>query len=158
MKKIALRGKNGIGKFALVDDEDYEKLAPLTWRLSGGYPAISRRAGGIRTIYMHRMVLDHKSRHTDHINGNKLDNRKSNLRACSPGENTRNTGPRKGRKYKGTSTNGKHWRAYLMHEGVEHIVRGFDTEKDAAIMYNYLAKRYHGDFAFLNKIYERGIK
>ncbi len=102
MKKIPLTQ----GKFALVDDEDFEYLNQWKWKFLSGYAA---RKKGKKTIYMHRLVnntLDNKS--TDHINMNKSDNRKENLRSSTSSQNKFNRDSMGGSsKYKGVSWNKK---------------------------------------------------
>ncbi len=86
MKEIPLFGKYGSGKFAIVDDEDYTELSKHRWSLTGrGYAARGDR------VTMHRMInKTQPSLCTDHINQNKLDNRRRNLRSCSIMENAWN--------------------------------------------------------------------
>lgn len=97
MKKLPVYGELE----ALVDNEDFNTAKNFKWYINkGGYVVAnishrSRPYGG--TIYLHRLILKiNDSRiFTDHINHNKLDNRKSNLRTCSPAENCRNRTPSK---------------------------------------------------------------
>ena len=93
MKQIKLNGKYGSGKFALVDDEDFDLINSFNWYLSGAYPVRSLGKRPNRTkISMHRFLMNTPiNKVTDHINGNGLDNRKSNLRICSISENTINS-------------------------------------------------------------------
>jgi hypothetical protein len=96
MQKIYLSGERGKGLFALVDDEDFEELNKRKWCLDvgGGY-AMRRTSknGKAYNIRMHVQVLGTpKSMDTDHINRNKLDNRRSNLRAVSRSKNMHNVG------------------------------------------------------------------
>lgn len=92
MKKIPLTR----GLFAIVDDEDYEKVIALgKWQAQinisvNSYYAIHSVWNG--NIRMHRFIMNTPSNMVcDHINGNTLDNRKSNLRNCTQAENKRNT-------------------------------------------------------------------
>ena len=85
MKEIPLTR----GKFALVDDEDYEWLSQWKWYCSTTGYAV--RGCKNRILYMHREIAKTKpGMLTDHINRNKLDNRKENLRFCSHRENMKN--------------------------------------------------------------------
>lgn len=83
MKKIELSQ----GKFALVDDEDFEWLSQYKWYFHKGYARRSYRfakTGKQRGVFMHRDILKlSKKYHTDHIDGNGLNNQRSNLRACT---------------------------------------------------------------------------
>lgn len=73
------------GKVAVVDDRDFERLSKGTWYLhSNGYA--QGRLEGVR-VYMHRAVLNLKDEECDHINRDKLDNRRANLRLCTRREN-----------------------------------------------------------------------
>lgn len=108
MKRIPLEGKRGAGKYALVDNEDYAELSKYKWYLNdNGYAAKSQKQP---TRYMHKLVFGHQTLpHIDHINRNKLDNRKSNLRECTISENMANQSIRSDNKsgYKGISWDSK---------------------------------------------------
>lgn len=89
MKKIWLSGKRGEGKYTLVDDDIFEKYGELKWHLSDTGYAI-RRNNGI-TTRLHRLITNcPKNLVTDHINRNKLDNRRENLRCVTQSENVLN--------------------------------------------------------------------
>jgi hypothetical protein len=90
MKKIPLRNKiHKVIDYALVDNDDYGRLMKFKWCLMGSnkffYAATATYVNGKRTtIKMHRMVMNTpKGLSTDHINHNRLDNRKKNLRICT---------------------------------------------------------------------------
>lgn len=85
--EIQLRGRSGKGRVALVDAGDLPLLQNLTWYCSGGYAR--SRAGGA----MHRLILGLTSddgREVDHINHNRLDNRRCNLRVVTAAQNQQN--------------------------------------------------------------------
>lgn len=93
MAKIPLHGKHGKGQYAIIDDEDYLEVSKYRWHLqSRGYAAVTRKSGGVtRLILMHRLIANTPPHlHTDHINHNKLDNRKANLRVCDRFVNQQN--------------------------------------------------------------------
>ena len=92
MKQIPLTQ----GKFALIDDEDFEALNKWSWKLSTNGYAIRCPSNGktekgrykYTTVRMHRVIM--KPPHgfvIDHINANRLDNRRSNLRIVTQQEN-----------------------------------------------------------------------
>jgi len=110
MRRIALVGKRGKGKFVLVDDDDYEKLNKVKWRLHNGYVetyVYDRKTKKESHISMHRLINNTpKGMLTDHINRNKLDNRKCNLRSCDNHINNFNKGLRSDNK---SGQVGVHW-------------------------------------------------
>ena len=159
MKKIALRGKRGIGKFALVDDIDFEELSSYKWHLdSWGYPRTPNRNNPERKMIMmrmHRMVLKpEKKVITDHVNGDTLDNRRSNLRIVTDQQSAFNKGLEIRNKsgYKGVcwSKQRNKWQAKI-EVNDKKIYLGFFIDKiDAAKAYNEGATKYFGEFARLN--------
>ena len=95
MKTINLSGKRGRNKSTIVDDSTFKKYGHLSWYLSDtGYVMRSTPEGNLR---LHRLVTNTpENKVTDHLNGNKLDNRKSNLRVCTQKENANNRKNTKG--------------------------------------------------------------
>lgn len=87
--KIELHGKLGAGKYVLVDDDDYEKYSKLKWNLSDTGYAVRKNKG--KTTRLHREIMNcPDGKVVDHLNGNRLDCRKNNLRICSQKDNARN--------------------------------------------------------------------
>jgi hypothetical protein len=142
------------GLFAIVDAEDYEWLSKYNWRTTGGTEGYARSTIGGKNIFMHRLIMNPPAGMVvDHINQNRWDNRRSNLRVCTQAENLRNR-----RSCRGTSRfKGVHWNArirkwvasiclnrQLMHLGY------FDTEIAAAHAYDRKARELFGPFAYLN--------
>jgi hypothetical protein len=83
------------GDYALVSEEDYEDLSRWRWRRNpGGYAQRGGTVDGKQvTVYMHRYIMKPGEWQTvDHINRNRLDNRRSNLRVCTYSENCENSG------------------------------------------------------------------
>lgn len=142
------------GYTAAVDDDDYERVNVFRWAYSNGYA--QRRSGG-KCILMHRMITNAgESIEVDHINGNRLDNRKANLRLCSRSQNMMNVGKRANSKsgYKGVSwsTQRRKWAAMIWKDGKPINLGRFDCKHKAALAFNVAAMALHGEFAFLNKI------
>lgn len=89
MKKIILSGKRGEGKSVLVDDDDYKKYNHLRWHLSDTGYAVRRNNG--ETARLHRLIMNcPEGLVVDHLNGDRLDCRKSNMRICTQEENAKN--------------------------------------------------------------------
>lgn len=88
MKKVKLTQN----KFAIVDDEDFDFINQWKWFLNdNGYAVRSVWKG--KKIRMHRLINQTlEGMDTDHINRNRLDNRKSNLRTLTRSQNNLNTG------------------------------------------------------------------
>lgn len=151
MKKIPLTR----GKYALVDEDDYEVLSKSKWSLhSAGYAI---RSANRKLVYMHRLVTGAKNgEYVDHINGNKLDNRRGNLRICTCVQNFWNNKVHsKATGYKGVwkNTGKRHRFAAVISVNYKRIYLGnFKTKEEAAKAYNEAAKRYKGEFAVLNVV------
>lgn len=89
MYEIKLSGKRGAGKSVKVDEDDYKKYNHLVWHLSDTGYAIRRN--NHQTYRLHRLIMNcPEGMVVDHLNRNKLDCRKSNLRICSQLDNARN--------------------------------------------------------------------
>lgn len=154
------------GYVTIVDDEDYERLSIFNWQAIVGHRgnvyAIRQQNG---SVPMHREVLGLGKRGNsklvvDHINGNSLDNRKENLRLCTHAENCRNRrGNHNKTGYKGVykSKNrrgewaGK-WVANICYEYKTIVIGKYNTEIEAALAYNEMAKKLFGQFARLNEV------
>lgn len=151
-----------LGKYALVDDEDYVKLLRCKWHcnlLNGKYYAgTCIKIGGKWTIIsMHRYIMKPKKVvYVDHINGDSLDNRKENLRYCTKAENNmnrlKNLNNTSG--YKGVIWNklAKKWQSQIKYDNKLLYIGVYSNIIDAAKAYNEAAIKYHGEFANLNKI------
>jgi hypothetical protein len=146
------------GLVALVDDDDYDELTKTSWYAAkhkfGYYAARGQRING-RTcgILMHRQILRTPAGlWTDHINGDKLDNRRANLRIATPANNIHNTPPRGTSGYRGVSFHphtGK-WRARLKVAGITTSLGLFDSAEAAARAFDAAAPEIYGEFAWLN--------
>lgn len=151
MKKIYLSK----GKFALVDDEDYDFLIQWKWHISQSGYAVRTDNRLKKTTMMHREVNKTlKNLETDHIDGNKINNQKNNLRSALKVQNQGNRKPQKGTsKFKGVCWNkeNKNWRAGIRVNKKSKCLGSFKNEADAARAYNIAAKEYFGDFAKVNE-------
>ncbi len=149
MKKIKLTQ----GKYAMIDDEDYERVSQFKWCYANKYAATTRN--GV-TFRMHRYLMTpcDSSLYVDHINNNTLDNRRSNLRLVTPLQNTMNKQSHKNSccKYKGVSRSRARFKAQIFHSKKSIFLGVFNSPEEAALAYNKKAIELYGEFAYLNKI------
>lgn len=151
MRKIKLTKD----KYALIDNEDYLELNQWKWSyLNGGYAVRIKKE---KMIYMHRVIMNPpKNMDIDHKNGNKLDNRKSNLRIATRSQNFANKMSKNRWGFKGVKKdNNKKERQFMARItcNYKEICLGYYlTPQEAAIAYNNAAVKYFGEFARLNKI------
>ena len=142
------------GGVAKVGDEDVDVVRGLIWSYHNkGYA--HARIGG-KLVMMHRHIMQPPDGlFVDHISGDKLDNRRSNLRLCTKSQNGMNqAGPHKG---SGSRFLGVHWHkatqkwaAAVRLDGTVHHIGVFESEVDAAIARDAMARELHGKFASLN--------
>lgn len=152
MKRIPL-GKSG--KFALVDDEDYDYLSQFKWYYQNGY-AVGRAGeppiGKIRCQGMHRYIMQaKKGQNIDHKDRDGLNNQKSNLRFATYSQNSMNRPAQYTESgYKGVCWTSGRWvtQVYIRRK-VIHRSRHTDL-MEAVKTYDEVAKRVFGEFALLN--------
>jgi hypothetical protein len=154
------------GKVAIVDDDMFDYLSQWRWYYhKNGYALRNQRVYGENRKYcirMHRLIAGApKGFDVDHINGNKLDNRRDNLRVATRSENNYNKGTQVNNTsgYKGVcwSKQRKKWRSRIVVEGREMHLGFFHCKHEAAEAYNKAALNYHGEFAQINDIQKGGI-
>ena len=143
------------GWFALVDECDFDPLGRYLWHLStNGYAVRNARKSGKRHhLPMHVEIMNPSpGMVVDHINHNKLDNRRANLRICQQGDNNKNLPLRRDNTtgFKGVYRRGQRWRAQLTDGGRHHFLGCFDTPEEAARAYDTAARLHFGEFAHLN--------
>ena len=156
MKTIDISSPKHPNIFAMVDDEDFEWLSKWKWFNDGsGYAVRKQLVDGKKcTIYMHKEILKAPpGMEGDHRFGDKLDNRRENLRVCTHAENMRNRKPNKGR----ALPKGVRWhvgaRKFMagIHVNNRHVHLGlFLTEPQAKAAYDAAAIKYYGEFARAN--------
>lgn len=140
MSTIPLKNRSGhIVGAALVDADDLPLVSAYSWHVSNGYAhAVARIDGRKTTVYMHRLVAGlpcGDRRQVDHINRDRLDNQRSNLRVVTHRENQQNrAGLNRTSTFRGVSwrTDGKCWVATAKTNGRQHYLGRFKDELDAA--------------------------
>lgn len=147
------------GSAVLIDDEDYGLVSQYSWRmLPDGYVHTSPRVRGQNRkleIRLHRLIMDaSKGLEVDHINGNKLDNRRSNLRLCNRWQNKANTRiiSTNTTGFKGVSWHKDKWQASIRVMGRLIYLGRYHTKEEAARAYNHAASEHFGEFAWLNPL------
>lgn len=154
MKEIILTQ----GKFALVDNNDFEFLTKWKWCYHGGYAVRGKNLGNHKTemVYMHRIIMNigDGDMKIDHKNHNGIDNQRINLRICSKKENAQNVLVHRDNKsgYKGVSWHKrkKRWTSSIRVDGKLLNLGYFSTSKEAAVVYDQNALLYFGEYANLN--------
>lgn len=146
-------------KYAIVDPPDYYPLSRYTWwmrKRNDSYQVLRFSDDGycLRTVSMHRQILNPpKNKNVDHINRNGRDNRRANLRPATVAQNNMNKFSEKGTsKFKGVHFRRevKRWRASISVNGRKKYLGSYGNEIDAAKTYDKAAKKYYGQFAYLN--------
>lgn len=143
MKEIEIQGEK-----ILVDDNKYELVKQLPLYLS------DHNRIRIKTMTLSRFLLgitDLKIE-VDHKNRNRLDHRIANLRACTRTQNLQNRGKQKNNTsgYKGVWMCRGMWVAQIRANKKKYVSRQFATPIEAAMEYDRMAKKYHGEYAVLN--------
>lgn len=160
--------KHRNGYEIIVDDDVYEWASKLKLYVSTengrsfAYRTVTVN-GRNKNVYLHREIMGLNvpgpKLVVDHINQNALDNRRENLRVCTPSQNSMNRRKRTDRVftsvYKGVffdkSKKLKPWRASIKVNRKTTWSGRFDTEEEAAERYNEEALKLHGEFAYLNR-------
>lgn len=150
------------GLYVLLDDEDYTSINRYRWNVSSsGY--IQRHTSSEsenKSRLLHRFIMECPTGlQVDHINGDRLDNRRSNLRICTPKQNSsngRSRSSRRGRtsnflgvsKWEPHPGHGKrhYWRARLKDKNLGY----FRDEHIAALIHDFWADYIDGEYAALN--------
>lgn len=161
------------GRSAKVSAEDYDYLRQFYWHYSKRGYACARIND--KLVLMHRLILKRKlnieitpKEQCDHINHDRLDNTRENLRLVTNQQNCFNVSKTKRKcssKYKGvchSTLRYKHkdgsiveyslWLAYITKDGIRYNIGSFKTEREAAEAYNARAVILFGEYANLNKV------
>lgn len=149
MKKIKLTQ----GKYTIVDDEAFEYLNKFKWCLhSTGYAVrnLPRDNKPRKQVLMHRIIIgDIPGLEVDHIDGNRLNNQKNNLRICNRLQNSLNRKRQSNNKsgFKGVSFHKGKFRSVIQINKQYIHLGSFGNKIDAFKKYKEAAKMLHGEFA-----------
>jgi hypothetical protein len=137
--RIPLHGRLGAGKAALVDDCGADVVLRTWWLGPNGYVCADewdRDAKRSKRVLLHRLIMGFPTAKVDHVNRDRLDCRRSNLRSVSNRENAGNQPGRGGlSRFRGVTRardrQAKPWRAQVKIDGRNHYVGSFITEAEA---------------------------
>jgi hypothetical protein len=126
------------GKVALVDDEDFEELNKFKWYASvkkkTSYAQRAKAGQNQKKLFLHRVLIDApQGFEVDHIDGDGLNNQKSNLRIVTRRENAQNRHINKSSRFFGVTWDKEHtrWRAAIKIKNVTKYLGLFTTEEEA---------------------------
>ena len=152
-KKIKLM----TGGYTLLDNEDWKTYSDKKWTIRSGYAGhVFHKNNKQTTLLLHRLIMEAKQGQlVDHINRDKLDNRRANLRFANRSENAANckVHAHNTSGYKGVSKSGKKWRAYIVLNDKQIYIGTFSKKEDAALAYNERALQIFGQFANINEVF-----
>lgn len=156
-------------KYAKVEPRDYYDVSKYTWwarKTPRSYTAIRFIEKGrvLVPVHMHRQIMLKKLKPesgelpanllVDHKNRDATDNRRVNLRLATTSQNSMNRRKCKGTssKYKGVSWDNrkKLWKAAIQIDRKNRHLGYFESEMEAAKVYDKAARKYHGEFAYQN--------
>lgn len=152
------------GKPILFDSQDWSLVHPYSWYVdANGYACYNLYVNGkfYEGLKMHRVILGVKETSilVDHVNRQKTDNRRINLRVTDPSGNSRNTSSSGKVKYLGVIQRppgpyqkSPRYVARIWANQKMKYLGTFKTMEDAALAYNRAATEYFGEFASLNKV------
>jgi hypothetical protein len=158
MRLIELRGRNKPSIWAMVDDEDYDRVIEAgPWhRKVRSHTTYVYRAiyadGRQITQQLHNFITGFDR--VDHIDHDGLNNQRLNLRLATQRQNMQNRRPLDActSQYKGVCWHkrGGKWQATIRIDGIQTYLGMFDDEVEAALTYDHHARIEYGDFAYLN--------
>lgn len=157
--KILIKRLNGEVFECLIDKEDYELVKDYRWKITPDSHTLyvqGRRKGRGKLIPIHRILLNISDGNifVDHIDGNGLNNLKSNLRKSNYSDNNKNSSIRKDNTtgYKGVTKNKNKYIARIQNNKKRITIGSYNTAEEAALAYNEYSLKLHKDLGKLNEI------
>lgn len=126
----------------------------------GSYAKVSIKINGAwKSCLVHRLIMGAKDGQiVDHINGDRLDNRRANLRFVTTKQNGSNKSPRGSIPYLGVTKAGTKFKATISEGGATNFLGLYESMESAAAAYNAAARVRFGEFARLNMVHETGTE
>jgi|GEM_PF-1785423 len=142
----------------IIDRDALRFVKPYRWHIDSSNHITSNTCG--KRVMLSRLIMGLNEAdpiQVDHISGNPLDNRRENLRLCTPLGNSRNRPIRSDNLtgYKGVTfrvSENKHVARISPHPGKRILIGRFNTPQEAAAAYDRAAVLYHGEFARTNEM------
>lgn len=150
---IVLRDtKHIVRDFAVIDCEDVGRVSRHKWHLSdNGY---AKTRVNKKTTYLHRFIMESPDDlYVDHVNHDQLDNRKINLRVCTPLQSSFNRGLRSCNTSNAIGVSRcSHrpdlWRARITVNHEEMNLGVYKNKDDAVWARERAERRYFGEFRY----------
>ena len=133
----------------IIDEADYDLVSGRDWFISRGYACFMQDG---RSVSMSSLIAGKKPGQLgDHINRNRLDNRRANLRHVTPSVNNQNCWRDRGTMPKGVDKNNDRFRARIKYRGKQIMLGVFNDTVSAARAYDEAAKQLYGADAMTNE-------
>lgn len=138
-----------------IDSQDKNEVLSYSWHLTDkGYLRTAIRISGRKSdLYLHRLIMAPPSNKiVDHINHDRLDNRRCNLRLCTRSQNNMNRKLRSDNLlgFKGVTAVGNRYRVKIKFMNKNIYIGTFESAEKAAKAYDEKAIKLFGDYAYLN--------
>jgi len=142
------------GSQFVIDNQDYPLVSKYQWRITPHGYFMGTNGSGER-IFLHRLIMNPpEGKFVDHVDCNKANCRRSNMRICDKTQNNRNIGLQKNNQcgYKGVywAADRSKWRAEITVDRRHIHIGSFDTAEEAADAYDEMCLLYFGEFARTN--------
>lgn len=148
--------RNGQAHTVYVDEQDIALVSKYTWCIGkDGYVVTNvHTSTGSTLLLMHRLLMNPGALVVDHVNRDKLDNRRCNLRVCTQSQNTRNKGMYSNNTsgYTGVVKSRTKYKVQCRLNGVYTHHGTYTTTHAAAIVANIVRRELHGEFSTGNQV------